>query len=142
MRLFSPYFSLARYIFFSTMIYMSGKIFGWALIIFICSTGTARALALEKDATGNGGEATNPAIQQEADHGAGAKVLWESVESQEATAAISGHALSETTTWLFLFTGIISCALAGFIIVRSPKRETVPADEYAIIEDIIESADD
>ncbi len=68
-------------------------------------------------------------------------VLWERVSNDAAATASSG-ALSFGMTWFFLLLGVFSCALAGALIVRSEKRAVAPADEYAIIEDIIEGADD
>ena len=67
-------------------------------------------------------------------------VLWEQVP--EEAAAVFYGTLSLEMTWFFLLVGVLSCAIAGYLIVRSEKRETVPADEYVIIEDIIESVDD
>lgn len=90
---------------------------------------SAIASTMGKDVTENSGG------------GAIARVLWERGESQEATPVTSG-APSEAITWFLLFTGITASAFAGFIIARSQRRETAPADEYAIIEDIIEGVDD
>ncbi|MDO8521051.1 MAG: hypothetical protein Q7S52_02965 [bacterium] len=81
------------------------------------------------------------AVADDSAHTANAKVLWENSSEQSATAYPS-YRLSGGMTAFFLFTGVLSCALAGFMIVRSQKRELRPADEYAIIEDIIEGADD
>lgn len=65
-----------------------------------------------------------------------ATVLWE-----RGGTPVSGQFSSEMR-WFFAFMGLLLIALAGFIIVRSRVDEATIADEYAIIEDIIESEAD
>jgi hypothetical protein len=65
-----------------------------------------------------------------------ATVLWE-----RSSAPDSGQ-FSSMMRWFFAFMGFLLVALAGFIIMRSRVDEATIADEYAIIEDIIESEAD
>ena len=108
------------------MIAMSGKMIQWTLLLVLAFS----ANIVFAESFGNKTQQISSDITD---------VLWERGESQEAAAFGSRNAFSEGTTWFFLFTGISSCAIAGFIIVRSQKRETAPADLYTIVEDIIES---
>jgi LPXTG-motif cell wall-anchored protein len=63
-------------------------------------------------------------------------VLWE-----RGVVPAPGQFSSEMQ-WFFVFMGFLLVALAGFIIVRSRVDQATIADEYAIIEDIIESEAD
>jgi hypothetical protein len=65
-----------------------------------------------------------------------ATVLWE-----RGVVPAPGQFSSEMQ-WFFVFMGFLLIALAGFIIVRSRVDQATIADEYAIIEDIIESEAD
>ncbi|MEK7118063.1 MAG: hypothetical protein AAB869_00450, partial [Patescibacteria group bacterium] len=76
----------------------------------------------------------------EMDHRAATKmVLW---KGNEANAVISGFLTDRNAEWFFLGIGIALSVLAGFIIVRSGRTEVSSADEYAIVDDIIEGVDD
>lgn len=66
-------------------------------------------------------------------------VLW---KGNEASAGASGFLAGRNAEWFFLSVGVALSLLAGFIIVRSGRKEISSADEYAIVEDIIESVDD
>jgi PKD repeat protein len=68
--------------------------------------------------------------------GAAATVLW------ERGAVPAPGQFSSEMRWFFVFMGFLLVALAGFIIVRSRVDQATIADEYAIIEDIIESEAD
>jgi hypothetical protein len=65
---------------------------------------------------------------------AAATILW------ERSGGVPDHTrfFSENTKWVFGLLGILLVALAGFIIARSHDDEASIANEYAIIEDIIE----
>lgn len=65
-----------------------------------------------------------------------AAVLWE-----RGGIPVSGQ-LSSEMKWFFIFMGLLLVALAAFIIARSRVDEATIANEYAIIEDIIESEAD
>lgn len=64
--------------------------------------------------------------------GTAAAVLWE-----REGVPVSGQ-LSSEMKWFFIFMGLLLVLLAGFIIARSRVDEATIANEYAIIEDIIE----
>jgi hypothetical protein len=65
-----------------------------------------------------------------------ATVLWERGD-------VSAPSLfSSQMRWFFVFMGFLLIVLAGFIIVRSHVDQATIADEYAIIEDIIEGEAD
>lgn len=67
-----------------------------------------------------------------------ATVLW-SRGSEGATS--NSDAVLFGPAWLYLSTLLLASAVAGYLLVRSTRREAT-ADEYAIVEDIIESVDD
>lgn len=67
--------------------------------------------------------------------GAAATILWERTPDVSG----GGQLFSVYMKWFFLLIGIILTALAGIIIARSRVSEDMIANEYAIIEDIIES---
>ncbi|HSE35502.1 MAG TPA: lamin tail domain-containing protein [Candidatus Paceibacterota bacterium] len=73
---------------------------------------------------------------------ASAAALWE--EGIEALPDISESPSSIPigTQWFFALAGVILIALAGFIIARTKIDQATRADEFAIIEDIIEGKDD
>jgi hypothetical protein len=65
---------------------------------------------------------------------AAATILWE----RSGGVATQPRFFSENMKWFFGLAGILLVALAGFIIARSRDDEASIANEYAIIEDIIE----
>lgn len=73
---------------------------------------------------------------------ASAAALWE--EGIEALPDISEtpSSIPIGTQWFFALAGVILIALAGFIIARTKIDQATRADEFAIIEDIIEGKDD
>ncbi len=74
---------------------------------------------------------------------AAATVLWQHEGAKYAnTAGFLGYDTSTVRSAFFVILGIILVVLAWFIIVRSRVDEATAADEYAIIEDIIEGKDD
>ena len=71
---------------------------------------------------------------------AAATVLW----SREGKSPISGfgQGLSSSMRWFFVFFGMLLLGVAGVLLLRSRIDEPSPADEYAIISDIIEEGDE
>jgi PKD repeat protein len=71
---------------------------------------------------------------------AAATVLW----SREGKSPMSGfgQGLSSGMRWFFVFFGMVLIGLAGVLLFRSRIDEPSPADEYAIISDIIEEGDE
>jgi hypothetical protein len=65
---------------------------------------------------------------------AAATILWERGGGVPQRTRI----FSENMKWFFGLAGILLVALAGFMIARSRDDEASIANEYAIIEDIIE----
>ncbi len=67
-------------------------------------------------------------------------ILWKHGEVGPGRA---GFLSGRYTEWFFVFVGIVLSIFAAFIIVHSGRKEETPtADDYRIVEDIIESADD
>ena len=64
-------------------------------------------------------------------------VLWQHKEVPLSSLRFLG-----SFQWLFIILGIMSLVLAVYIIMRSRVDEATLADEYAILEDIIEGRDD
>lgn len=81
--------------------------------------------------------ATTAKMEETAKGAAVGTVLWQrqGVSPQFLT-------LSGSMQWLFVVLGILSIILAAYIIMRSRVDEATAADEYAIIEDIIEGRED
>lgn len=81
--------------------------------------------------------ATTTKMEETAKGAAVGTILWQhrAVSPQFLT-------LSGSMQWLFVILGVLSIILATYIIARSRVDEATPADEYAIIEDIIEDKDD
>lgn len=81
--------------------------------------------------------ATTAKMEETAKGAAVGTVLWQrqGVSPQFLT-------LPGSMQWLFVVLGILSIILAAYIIARSRIDEATAADEYAIIEDIIEGKDD
>lgn len=70
-------------------------------------------------------------------------VLWEKDTAQlGAGIASRGYEIDGSAKWLYVLLTIMLIVFAGFMIARSHRDEVTVADEYAIIEDIIEGRDD
>lgn len=81
--------------------------------------------------------ATTAKMEETAKGAAVGTVLW-----QQRGVSPQFLTLSGSMQWLFVILGILSVILAAYIIARSRIDEATAADEYAIIEDIIEGKDD
>lgn len=81
--------------------------------------------------------ATTAKMEETARGAAVGTVLWQrpGVSPQFST-------LPNSMQWLFVVLGVLSIILAAYIIARSRVDEATAADEYAIIEDIIEGKED
>jgi|GEM_PF-778019 len=70
-------------------------------------------------------------------------VLWKKNPAElGASLASRGYEIDGGSKWLLVLLGIILLILAGFIIAQSHRGDVTIADEYAIIEDIIEGRED
>lgn len=81
--------------------------------------------------------ATATKMEETAKGAAAGTVLWQrpGVSSQFST-------FSGSIQWLFIILGVLSIMLAAYIISQSRVDEATAADEYAIIEDIIEGREE
>lgn len=73
---------------------------------------------------------------------ASAAALWGNSIDELTEGGDSAPSIPAGAQWFFALAGIILIALAGFIIARTKIDQATVADEYAIIEDIIEGKDD
>ena len=64
-------------------------------------------------------------------------VLWDGAKAN-VSGKVLGYDLAGGAKWFFVFAGVLLIALAVYILARSRVDEATLADEYAIIEDIIE----
>ncbi len=81
--------------------------------------------------------ATTAKLEETAKGAAVGTVLW-----QRKGVSPKFLTLSDAVQWVLVILGILSIILAAYIIARSRVDEATAADEYAIIEDIIEGKDD
>lgn len=96
---------------------------------------SGNALSVQKPLPPTGGATTAT--------GTAAAVLWErgAAEAAVGVGPLS-YDLEGGMKWSFALAGVLLIVLAGFIISRSRIDEATVADEYAIIEDIIEGEHD
>ena len=66
-------------------------------------------------------------------------MLWESSSSGSGTSGFFDSLFSKNALLLWALLLVVLFAFAGFVIVRSQKGEGSSADDYTLVEDIIEN---